>query len=43
MDLFANEMTQEAIIREFPYAFADIKYPGIPDLRLNRIDKNLSG
>ena len=39
MDLFANEMTQEAIVREFPYAFADIKYPGIPDLRLNRIDK----
>jgi phosphoribosyl 1,2-cyclic phosphate phosphodiesterase len=40
MDLFANEMTQESIIREFPYAFADIKYPGIPDLRLNRIDKD---
>lgn len=40
MDLYANEMTQEAIIREFPYAFADIKYPGIPDLRLNRIDKD---
>jgi len=39
MDLYANEMTQEGIIREFPYAFADIKYPGIPDLRLNRIDK----
>lgn len=40
MDLYANEMTQEVIIREFPYAFADIKYPGIPDLRLNRIDKD---
>jgi phosphoribosyl 1,2-cyclic phosphate phosphodiesterase len=40
MDLYANEMTQEAIIREFPYAFADTKYPGIPDLRLNRIDKD---
>jgi len=40
MDLYANEMTQEGIIREFPYAFADIKYPGIPDLRLNRIDKD---
>jgi phosphoribosyl 1,2-cyclic phosphate phosphodiesterase len=40
MDLYANEMTQEAIIREFPYAFADIKYPGIPDLRLNRIEKD---
>ena len=40
MDLYANEMTQEAIVREFPYAFADIKYPGIPDLRLNRIEKD---
>ena len=40
MNLYANEMTQEAIVREFPYAFADIKYPGIPDLRLNRIEKD---
>ncbi len=39
MDLYANEMTQESIVREFPYAFADIRYPGIPELRLNRIDK----
>jgi len=38
MELYANEMTQESIIREFPYAFADMKYPGIPDLLLNRID-----
>jgi phosphoribosyl 1,2-cyclic phosphate phosphodiesterase len=38
MDLYANEMTQEAIVREFPYAFADVKYPGIPDIRLNRIE-----
>lgn len=40
MDLYANEMTQEAIVREFPYAFADVKYPGIPDIRLNRIDSD---
>jgi phosphoribosyl 1,2-cyclic phosphate phosphodiesterase len=40
MDLYANDMTQEVIVREFPYAFADMKYPGIPDLRLNRIDKD---
>jgi phosphoribosyl 1,2-cyclic phosphate phosphodiesterase len=40
MDLYANDMTQEAIVREFPYAFADVKYAGIPDLRLNRIDKD---
>jgi phosphoribosyl 1,2-cyclic phosphate phosphodiesterase len=38
MDVFANEMTQEAIIREFPYAFSDTKYPGVPDIRLNTID-----
>jgi len=40
MDLYANEMTQESIVREFPYAFADMKYPGIPDLRLKRIDRD---
>jgi phosphoribosyl 1,2-cyclic phosphate phosphodiesterase len=39
MDLYANEMTQESIVREFPYAFADLRYPGIPELRLNRIEK----
>jgi phosphoribosyl 1,2-cyclic phosphate phosphodiesterase len=39
MDIYANEMTQESIVREFPYAFADMKYPGIPEIRLNRIDK----
>lgn len=38
MDVYANEMTQEAIVREFPYAFADLKYPGMPDIRLNRIE-----
>ncbi len=37
MQVFANEMTQEAIIREFPYAFADTRYPGIPEIRLNTI------
>lgn len=37
MEIFANEMTQEVIIREFPYAFADTKYPGVPELRLNTI------
>ncbi len=37
MDVYANEMTQEVIIREFPYAFTDIRYPGIPEIRLNTI------
>jgi phosphoribosyl 1,2-cyclic phosphate phosphodiesterase len=38
MPAFANEMTQEVIIREFPYAFADFKYPGVPEIQLNTID-----
>ncbi len=38
MQVYANELTQEEIIREFPYVFADFKYPGIPDIQLNNID-----
>jgi phosphoribosyl 1,2-cyclic phosphate phosphodiesterase len=38
MEVFANEMTQEVIIREFPYAFTDTKYPGLPEINLNTID-----
>jgi phosphoribosyl 1,2-cyclic phosphate phosphodiesterase len=37
MQVFANEMTQEVLIREFPYAFADKKYPGVPEIDLNTI------
>lgn len=37
MPAFASEMTQEVIIREFPYAFADFKYPGAPEVQLNTI------
>lgn len=37
MQLFANEMSQEVIIREFPYAFADTRYPGVPEIKLNTI------
>jgi phosphoribosyl 1,2-cyclic phosphate phosphodiesterase len=37
MDIYANEMTQEVIVREFPYAFTDFRYPGVPEIRLNVI------
>lgn len=37
MQVFANEMTQEVLIREFPYAFSEMRYPGVPDIRLNSI------
>ncbi len=38
MHIYANEMTQMAIIREFPYAFAESKYPGVPDIQIHPID-----
>ncbi len=40
MDVYANEMTQAVLIREFPYAFADTRYPGVPEINLVTIDMN---
>lgn len=40
MELYANSLTEEAIKREFAYAFSDKKYPGIPNLNINSIDNN---
>jgi len=37
MEVYANEMTQNVLMREFPYAFADTKYPGVPQIKLNTI------
>ena len=37
MEVYANALTEEALKREFGYAFADKKYPGVPDLNLNTI------
>jgi len=37
MNLYANTLTTEGIMREFAYAFADKKYPGVPQLELNTI------
>lgn len=39
MDLYANSLTEEALKREFAYAFADKRYPGIPELNLITIDE----
>lgn len=37
IDIYASEYSQDVIIREFSYAFADFKYPGIPELNLQTI------
>ena len=37
MQVFCNYLTEEALRRDFYYAFSDTKYPGIPELKLNTI------
>ena len=37
IDVYANELTQQALKREFNYIFADKKYPGIPDITMHTI------
>ena len=38
MDIYATPEVQTALIREFHYAFAEYKYPGVPQLKLHTID-----
>jgi phosphoribosyl 1,2-cyclic phosphate phosphodiesterase len=40
IDVYASESVQTAIRREFPYIFADHKYPGVPEINLLGLDKN---
>lgn len=37
IDVYADSMTEEAVRRDFYYAFTDTKYPGIPELNMNTI------
>jgi phosphoribosyl 1,2-cyclic phosphate phosphodiesterase len=39
IEVYANELTQVALKREFYYVFAEHKYPGIPDINLHDIDE----
>jgi phosphoribosyl 1,2-cyclic phosphate phosphodiesterase len=35
MDVYADSLTEEALRRDFYYAFSDMKYPGTPDLTMH--------
>ena len=37
MQLYCTKATQQALKREFPYVFAEVKYPGIPKVKINII------
>lgn len=38
MDVYATDRVSEALRREFHYVFADIRYPGVPEINLHEID-----
>lgn len=38
IDVYASERVEEALKREFYYIFSDNKYPGIPQININRIE-----
>lgn len=40
MDIYADSLTEEAVRRDFYYAFSDTKYPGLPELNLHTIDES---
>jgi len=39
MNVYANSLTEEALKREFAYAFSDKRYPGVPEIDLITIDE----
>lgn len=41
MQVFCTTNVEEALRREYAYIFASEKYPGIPSLQINQIDKQL--
>lgn len=38
MDIYANTLTEEALRRDYYYAFSDTRYPGVPELNMITID-----
>lgn len=39
MNIYANSLTEEAVRRDFYYAFSETKYPGVPELEMITIDE----
>jgi phosphoribosyl 1,2-cyclic phosphate phosphodiesterase len=38
VNVYATRRVQEALHREFPYIFEDMKYPGVPEIEMHTID-----
>jgi phosphoribosyl 1,2-cyclic phosphate phosphodiesterase len=40
VNIYATSRVQDALKREFPYVFADFKYPGVPEVTMHTINGN---
>lgn len=40
IDVYADSLTEEALRRDFYYAFSDAKYPGVPELNMQTISND---
>ncbi len=38
IDVYASSRVQDALKREFPYIFEDMKYPGVPEINLHTLN-----
>ena len=38
IQLYCTNVTQEALIKEFPYVFSKVRYPGVPEVIINTIE-----
>jgi phosphoribosyl 1,2-cyclic phosphate phosphodiesterase len=37
VDVYATKRVQEALHREYPYVFEDLRYPGVPEINMHTI------
>lgn len=44
MDVYCDLNVQKALLREYPYVFSDVKYPGVPEVKVHQIsvDQNFT-
>ncbi|MDE7074682.1 MAG: MBL fold metallo-hydrolase [Odoribacter sp.] len=38
VDIYGNENAQEAVYKDFSYAFAEFRYPGVPEIEFHLLD-----
>ncbi len=40
VDVYGNEGTREVVYKDFSYAFAEFRYPGVPEINYHVLDEN---